>query len=253
MLDQVMLDPSLTIEQKGLYALISVLEKGERAPNITVLARHSGFTRKTLRLLLSQMETSGLVSVVQSEHDRRVHLVTLIGSVEERSQVMIQGILRRINQARKRVQEEGSKESIGEALMKEWLSLLIADDLFSDNARPGFLTSPLTGERLEYDRWYPRLRLAWEFHGPHHFQAVKQQADPAQLARQQNNDMVKIGLSQREGIILTEVQAKDLRLHRMIDLIPVGVPMRSLDGLGPVVTFLEQESARYRFHVGMRD
>lgn len=123
-----------------------MLARDGTSPSIGELARASRCTRKTLGLLLKPLQAAGLVSVVQSESDRRVHLVMLIGSVEERNQNLIQTIVRRINQARKRVQEEGRKESIGEALMKEWLSLLIAADLFTDNARPGFLVSPLTGE-----------------------------------------------------------------------------------------------------------
>lgn len=52
----------------------------------------------------------------------------------------------------------------GEAIMQEYLSLLIDSDQFTDNARPGFLVSPLTGERLELDRFYPP-NTAFEFHG----------------------------------------------------------------------------------------
>ncbi|MEW8979744.1 MAG: hypothetical protein AB2385_15250, partial [Symbiobacterium sp.] len=90
-------------------------------------------------------------------------------------------------------------------------------------------------------------------HGPHHYQTTKRQSDPAALARQRNNDMVKIGLSQRNGVTLVEVRPEDLRLDRMLQLIPEGVPLRPLHGLGKVISFLEQECARYRHQFGILD
>lgn len=74
----------------------------------------------------------------------------------------------------------------------------------------------------------------------------ERQPDPQQLARQQNNDMVKIGLSQREGVTLVEVQARDLLMEQLLALMPAGMPRRSLSGLDRVVAFLEAESAKYR-------
>lgn len=42
----------------------------------------------------------------------------------------------------------------GQALMREFLSDLVASTDFLDDARPGFLINPFTGERMEYDRYY---------------------------------------------------------------------------------------------------
>ncbi|MEW8978871.1 MAG: hypothetical protein AB2385_10730, partial [Symbiobacterium sp.] len=166
MMQDVILDPALTLEQKGLYSLLSVMaERGEPTTIGNVLAR-SDLSPKTLRNHLKALAAKGFLSVVPSERDRRSRLVLLVGNIEKRNEAMIQAIIRRLAQARSRIRDEGSKESIGEALMKEWLSLLIAIDTYTDNARPGFLVSPLTHERLEYDRWYPTVRVAFEFHGP---------------------------------------------------------------------------------------
>lgn len=52
--------------------------------------------------------------------------------------------------------------------MREYLSLLVDSDHFEDNATPGFLVNPLSGEELQYDRFYPP-RVAFEFNnGPQH-------------------------------------------------------------------------------------
>ena len=246
-IEQVMRDPALTLEQKGLYALIAVLAAEGKSMNLSWLSRQAGCSRKKVRSHLNHLEARALLSVVASEEDSRAQIVLLTGSVEERNQNLIRQIIQRVDRVR-RNRDQQVKESVGEAWMKEWLTLLIADDLFTDNARPGFLVSTLTGERLEYDRWYPRLKLAWEFHGPHHFD----QADKAQLARQQTNDMMKIGLSQRAGVRLIEITAEDLRLDRILALIPDGTPLRSLDGLGEVISFLELESAKYRHAAGLK-
>jgi len=237
-----MLDPSLSLDQKGLYGLIAAITMENQPVTMADLARRAGCGRTTLRRYLAELITYGYVIVGKSGPDQRYHTVVLTEEASDRSDALIKGIVRRLSLARKRIREEHSKESVGEALMKEWLTLLIAESMFTDNARPGFMINPLTGERLEYDRRYPALKLAWEFHGPHHFQ----HADPTVLAKQQANDMVKIGRSQREGITLIEVKASDLRLDRMVALIPPSVPRRSLEGLGEVVTFLEAESAHYR-------
>lgn len=42
----------------------------------------------------------------------------------------------------------------GEAIMREWLTLIVDSNDYDDQARPGFLRNPLTGETMEYDRWY---------------------------------------------------------------------------------------------------
>jgi len=252
MLHEVYLDPELTLEQKGLFTLFSVLlERGEPLTFRNVVAR-SGLSAKTVRSHLKVLEARNYISVVPSAQDRRERLVLPIGSSEERCEAMIKAITRHLAQARSRIRDEGSKESIGETLMKEWLNLLIALNVFTDNARPGFLINPLSGDVLEYDRWYPGARLAFEFQGPHHFRTTRLQSDPNALARQVTNDLVKLGLSQRNGITLVEVRPADLRMDRLLKLIPPRTPLRPLHGLGKVISFLEEECARYRRQFGVQ-
>lgn len=252
MLHDVFLDPELTLEQKGLFTLFSVLAARGEPLSITNVVARSGLSAKTVRGHLKVLEAKGFISVVTSAQDRRERVVLPVGSNEERCGAMIKAIIRRIAQARSRIRDEGSKESIGETLMKEWLNLLIALNIYTDNARPGFLINPLSGDVLEYDRWYPTARLAFEFQGPHHFRTTTLQADPDALARQVTNDLVKLGLSQRNGITLVEVHPADLRLDRVLKLIPPGTPLRPLHGLEKVIRFLEEECAKYRRQFGVR-
>jgi len=252
MLHDVYLDPELTLEQKGLFTLLSVLAERGEPLTVTNVVTRSGLSAKTARSHLKVLEAKGFISVVTAAQDRRERRVLPAGSNEQRCEAMIKAITRRLAQARSRIRDEGSKESIGETLMKEWLNLLIALSLFTDNARPGFLINPLSGDVLEYDRWYPGARLAYEFQGPHHFRTTKLQPDPNALARQVTNDLVKLGLSQRNDITLVEVRPADLRMDRMLKLIPPGTPLRPLHGLDRVISFLEEECTKYRRQFGVQ-
>lgn len=247
-LDRVILDPSLSLDQKGLYSLLTVLCKEKPSIGMNDVMKEAGCARPTLRRHLATLSARGVVRVGEGKGSS----ITLAQFFDEQAKEMVAAIIRRLAQARSRIRNDGSKESVGEALMKEWLTLLIDSRDFTNNARPGFLISPMTGEPLEYDRWYPGLKLAWEFQGPQHFGTSDQQPDPSKQARQENNDLVKIGISQRKGIALVEMVAEDLCQQRIEAKIPPGVPRRSLEGLESVVAFLETESAKYQQLAGLR-
>ncbi|MFZ5827776.1 MAG: ArsR family transcriptional regulator, partial [Bacillota bacterium] len=59
----------------------------------------------------------------------------------------------------------------GEWLMREYLSLLVDSEDYEDDATPGFLVNPRTGERLQLDRFYPPA-VAFEYNGPQHYRAT---------------------------------------------------------------------------------
>lgn len=122
----------------------------------------------------------------------------------------------------------------GEALMKEWLTLLIDSTHFSDNARPGFLVNPLTGEQLELDRSY-LLWLACEYNG-----------EPHESADQHLRDLIKAGLCVCEGIRLVIIHSEDLCLEGMLRKIGPNVPLRDLSGHEALIEFLEDECFTYR-------
>lgn len=167
---------------------------------------------------------------------------------------LLHGIRSRLGRVRQRVRDSVAgyrTESVGEGLMREWLNLLTDTRDSGDGVNPGFLVSPLTNEPLEYDRWYPAYRVAFEFQGQQHFGPTEKYPDPDKARRQQANDLIKLGLSHRNGVTLVEVEAKHLSLEAMLDLMPAVLPRRNLDGLGAVVSHLETESRAYRRRAGI--
>lgn len=136
-------------------------------------------------------------------------------------------------------------EHKGEALMREWLDLLVQRTNYLDNVRPDFLVNPATGERMEYDRWYPP-DVAFEFNGPQHYGATEAYPDPQAAMQQQARDLIKLALSVRHGVLLFVVGPEDLTLDRMRKKIGDRLPLRSLEGQKAVISLLSQLSNGYR-------
>lgn len=132
----------------------------------------------------------------------------------------------------------------GESLMREYLSLLVDDAQFEDDAAPGFLVNPMINQRLQFDRYYPP-RVAFEFNGPQHYVQTDRHPAP-EVAEQRARDLMKKGICQEEGIELVVVHASHLSLKRMQAKVGTLLPLRHLSGLEPVVAHLEYESKRYR-------
>lgn len=80
---------------------------------------------------------------------------TLLNPALQRQEAALNAAVRRLPRAR----------FDGEAIMREYLNVLVDSDEFPDNVRPGFLVNPYTGERMEFDRYYPP-HVALEFQGP---------------------------------------------------------------------------------------
>lgn len=137
----------------------------------------------------------------------------------------------------------------GEALMREWLDLLVKRTSYQDNVRPDFLLNPATGERMEYDRWYPP-DVAFEFNGPQHEGATEAYPDPRAAMQQQARDLIKLALSVRHGVHLIVVGPMDLTLDRMREKIGDRLPLRSLDAQDAVIALLTQLSRGYRKTAG---
>lgn len=152
-----------------------------------------------------------------------------------------------LNQVLRRIKRENFK---GEALMKEMLSVLIADDNFEDNARPGFLVNPLTGERLEFDRWYINARVAFEFNGDQHYRPTDSYPDEEEVRRQRARDLMKAALAQQQGIRLVTVHPGDLTFERLGRLTAGLLPVRQPVAEDPVVRKLNHLSSTYRRRAG---
>jgi len=152
----------------------------------------------------------------------------------ERSQALLADAQRRLGRA----------TYFGEGLMREYLSLLVDSDHYEDDAAPGFLVNPRTGERLELDRFYPPS-VAFEFQGPQHFRATGRFSG-AEVAGQRERDLIKLGLCVSRGITLVGVLPEHLTLQGMRDAVGRLLPLRELTGYDLVIDYLETESKAYR-------
>lgn len=132
----------------------------------------------------------------------------------------------------------------GEALMREYLSLLVDSDDFEDDAAPGFLVNPWTDERMELDRFYPP-GVAFEFNGPQHYGATDRFSGEY-AAKQRGRDYMKLGICVTRGIRLVVIHPEDLALETMRQKAGHLLPLRDLNGHEQLTAFLESVSRRYR-------
>lgn len=102
-----------------------------------------------------------------------------------------------------------STTSTGERLMKRFLDEMLPQALVIDNIRPDWLVNPKTGFQLELDRWYPELKVAFEFQGDQHF------TDDPGLPDRVYRDQLKRNLCAAQGINLVSCLAIDLEYQKM--------------------------------------
>ena len=117
---------------------------------------------------------------------------------------------------------------------------------YIDNARPDFLVYPLTGERLEIDRYFPEEKVGFEFNGPQHYGVTDMYPDEEQFRQRRVRDMFKIGACAEHGVVLTVLTAADLSVGRMRQKIPPRLPQDTVDMDDPVIQTLERLSRHYR-------
>ncbi|HET7559174.1 MAG TPA: hypothetical protein VFK80_04380 [Limnochordia bacterium] len=96
---------------------------------------------QTVRRGLHELAAAGWIDLDQ-EHRRAAVRYTLRNPIAERAAALAAAARRRVEKAPFR----------GEALMREYLTLIIDSDQFEDDASPGFLVNPQSGEGLQLDR-----------------------------------------------------------------------------------------------------
>ena len=99
-------------------------------------------------------------------------------------------------------------EYAGEALMRSFLSLIVDTKECEDGARPEFLVNPASGERMEFDRYYPLHRVAFEFNGKQHYVATGPYTKQQVTAQRKRYRWLQI--CKEKGIRLVVVHANDL-------------------------------------------
>ena len=168
----------------------------------TQLAQVTGLDRRTVTKAIRCLSAAGWLTVTRGSHRRPVRCQLkdprLAGSETE------------LQKAKRRLQKA---TFAGEAIMREFLTLLVDSEEYEDDAAPGFLVNPLTGERLQLDRYYPPS-VAFEFNGPQHYGPTElYSAEEAE--KQRARDLIKMGLCAQRGIHLVIVHTEDLSLSGM--------------------------------------
>ncbi|MDI6894216.1 MAG: hypothetical protein QME70_06365 [Bacillota bacterium] len=233
---RLLLDGSLRPGARLLYAVLLHLagDSGDCSPTGKELLSLAGIaSHSTLESYVRELVSSGWL---EKRTARRRKLVYVLHHpyLEERKQELAR--------VRRRLETYPHK---GEALMKEWLSVIVDSRDFANNVRPGYLTNPLTGELMEYDRIYMG-KVAFEFNGPQHYGPTPRYPDPQVAKDQQARDAMKTGISLQHGVHLVIVTAEDLSLERMQQKVGNLLPRRDVDPEDPVVAYLTEASAEYR-------
>ena len=207
--------------------------------NYASLCAFTGWSRNTLKKAMRQLEGAGWVRLVLPRAGG--HISFKLGTPEARRAEAEAG---RAFMRIRRAQFEG------EAIMQEYLSLLIDSTDYVDNIRPGWLINPLTGERLELDRLYGR-KVAFEYQGDQHFQAsaafTKEEVDAQKL-----RDYIKAGICLHEGVRLILVLPEDLSLRGMSRKVGQVLPLRSLVGRARLIEALEDAAFDFLGRVDTR-
>lgn len=192
--------------------------------------RHPATVRRALRSLVDagwlQVRRSGRTNVLQ---------ILVLNPQLEAQKSMIAQINRRLERA----------PYLGEAIMREWLTLTVDRDNFEDDASPGFLVNPYTGEELKIDRLYPP-DVGFEFNGPQHYGPTDLYPNEEQARRQMGRDLIKQAICTQRGILLVTIHAEDLSLEGMLKRLPDRLPLRSLDHKELVIAHLQSVSRAYR-------
>ncbi len=207
---------------------------------VAELAELTTMTPFTVRRTLQELHQNKWVEVSQSNKQAPVSF-TLLNPAEASRELEVETARTNINEA----------EWEGQAIMREWLSLLVESDLYEDDAPLALAVNPYTDEKLEFDRYYPP-RVAFEFQGPQHNGPTELFQSQEKAWRQQARDYMKVGICGTKGIELRWVFAQDLSLEGMKAKIGSLLPLRDLAGHEPLVDYLEAASKNYRRRCGIR-
>jgi len=230
-------EPHLRPAEKLLYGILQ-LTPGFVHPEgqftHAELGALAGLSKNTIKQAVQRLQATGWLRTARRNRRSPIGFA-LRNPLADRADAVILAIRQRLEEAMFK----------GEALMREYLSLLIDSDEFDDNASPGFLVNPYTGEELQFDRYYPP-NVAFEFNGPQHYGPTQRYANESQVARQQGRDLIKLGICVTRGIRLVVIHPADLATDALRDKINGLLPLRDLPQNQPVLHFLDGLSRAYR-------
>ncbi|HWI52819.1 MAG TPA: hypothetical protein VNT01_11840 [Symbiobacteriaceae bacterium] len=210
--------------------LYGILQTQPQDLTYSALSAAAGVSLITIRQLVRELAETGWIEATQANQLAPIH-IALRTPEQDRCAGMLSDARRRLEAA----------QFQPEAIMKEYLSLLIDSDEFEDNARPGFLINPLTGERMELDRYYPH-KVAFEYNGAQHYRVTDRFPSEHALSKQQARDLMKEALCARRGIQLIVIHREDLSLEGMRAQVGALLPLRDLTGHEELIELLEKVS-----------
>jgi DNA-binding MarR family transcriptional regulator len=223
-------DPELGPTEWGAFVAIWLTQPA----SLCDLARRLRVSRKRAQDISNRLAQRGWLDLCRSGRGRSVMLVALLPTwCQER---LAAELLDRYAMAANR----------GEFLMKSYLALRVACYDYVDNARPDYLTNPLSAESLEYDRLYVATNVAFEFDGPQHQGLTKQYKDERALRQTKARDLIKRGLSQNANVTVVTVTVESLHPDDLEQLIPPHLPRRPVDRNGPYFRTLVSLYVKYQ-------
>lgn len=96
--------------------------------------------------------------------------------------------------------------------MCEYLDAYITGHKYIDNYRPKWLTNPKTGQPLEIDRYYPDIKIGFEFQGEYHLRPIE---GTDEFKYRRHLDNLKRRLAAQQGVKIISVEPIDLTMNVM--------------------------------------
>ncbi len=200
----------------------------------STLSRLTGTSVDPLKRAVAELVAAGWLTITQASRKTSLSF-TLRNPVSTRLRARIAVIRRTVRKAQHR----------GEALLREFLNLLVALDDYADNASPDWLLNPYTRELMELDRYYPSAGVAVEYNGDQHYEETDL-ATFEETVKQVGRDAMKAFICRARGIDLVIIRPEDLKLESIDSKIPGCLPRRDLEGMEPLVAALEEMAAEHR-------
>lgn len=227
----------LSVQAKLLFGTLQLTPNFRGTTGVTTIPELSaltGLAPLTLREAAQELRQQGWLKVQQSNKFKPIHFTLNNPIANMRAQD--------VELAQLRLDENRHK---AEALMREFLSLLVESNDFEDNATPGFLVNPYTDEEMQFDRYYP-VGVAFEYNGEQHYHTTALYSKEIKVRKQMGRDLMKQAICMQRSITLVVVHLEDLSLEGMRQKVPSQLPLRDLEGHQPLATYLESLGRRFR-------
>ena len=214
----------------GLLQTLDGFEEGKGAFKWAELKGATGLDTRTLKRAVNELVAAGWLTIRQENRLAPVVFALHHPDVAWR------------RAAERRLQKH---PHTGQALMQEFLNLIVDSSEFVEDGSTGFLLNPRTQHLMQFDRFYPLHRVAFEFNGRQHYEETEI-FSKEQVSAQRERDKTKRAICAAKGITLVVVHAEDLSLGGMLRKVPDVLPKRDLRGFSSTIRHLESVARRYR-------